>query len=125
MITSWQLYWITRLDSVVNCFSFVAGASCLGIFVCLFFGMMARLYDETEASNKMFKGAFYLIFLLFPSAIISVFTPSTKEMAAILLIPKIQQSIVANKKLTEMPDKLLDLANVWIEDLKPGKKSGN
>jgi len=46
---------------------------------------------------------------------VTTYIPSSKEMAAILIIPKIAN----NTKVSEMPNKLLDLANSWIEELAP------
>lgn len=44
--------------------------------------------------------------------------PSTKQMAAIIIIPK----IVNNQKVQEIPDKLLSLAEAWMEELKPSQE---
>ncbi len=48
--------------------------------------------------------------------------PSTKQMAAILIIPAITDTVAENKKLRQLPDKLLDLAGDWIDELSPEKE---
>ena len=49
--------------------------------------------------------------------IISLFTPNSKTIAAMYLVPK----IIENKQVSELPDKMLKLLNVkmddWISDL--------
>ena len=49
-----------------------------------------------------------------------IFIPSTKQAAAIYLLPK----IVENKGLQEMPDKIVNLGNEWLEELRPKKEEG-
>jgi hypothetical protein len=49
---------------------------------------------------------------------IAVFTPTTKQMAAILVVPKIANS----EKVQVAGDKLYDLAVEWLEELRPEKQ---
>lgn len=59
-----------------------------------------------------------MMFLAFALMLIGcAFIPSTKEMAAIIVLPK----IVNNEKVQDAGNKLFDLAVEWLEDLKPGK----
>jgi len=46
------------------------------------------------------------------------FLPTTKQACAIYVIPR----IVNNKEVQELPEKVVDLANEWLEELKPKKK---
>ncbi len=47
------------------------------------------------------------------------FIPSTKQMAAIMIVPK----IVNNEKVQTIGNKVYDLAVEWMEELKPNKES--
>ena len=59
---------------------------------------------------------FFGIFLF----VVNVFVPSTKDAAAILLVPK----IVNNEKVAAIPSKVLDLANDWLDALKSNPAGG-
>ena len=48
-----------------------------------------------------------------------VFLPSTKQMAAIMIVPK----IVNNEKVQTIGNKIYDLAVEWMDELAPKKKS--
>lgn len=121
MITSWQMYWLTRLDVIHGVFCVLILVSCLSLTVC---GIVWRdnLDDRygkesgaiIKSCKTFFKNVFNLLILLI---MVLVFLPRTNEMAAILIIPKIMN----NQKIQQMPDRVLDLANVWLEELKPKK----
>ena len=48
-----------------------------------------------------------------------IFIPTTKEMCAIKIIPR----VVNNEKVQELPEKFVELANEWVEELKPKQKN--
>jgi hypothetical protein len=54
--------------------------------------------------------------------IIYVFSPTTKELAAIVFIPKFYNAITENKQLAELPSNIAELANEWISELKPSNR---
>lgn len=106
-ITPMQMYWITRLDSV--------GALTCGITViCFVFALFTLGCIEVSTKPAKYVGA-PLVILGALSLCLNAFIPTTKEMAAILIIPK----IVNNEKVQGLPDKVMGLADAWIEDLKP------
>lgn len=117
MITGWQLYWLTRMDSLRNIFSMGA----LGCLVSLI--LIGIIGAEVNGPNKFPWKLFHRVIatgaFLFS---IGCFIPTTKEMAAIVIIPKIVNAVSANEQIKKMPDNLLSLANEWIEELKPDKK---
>lgn len=111
-VTSSTLYWITRCDG------FVA-------FGVIFFVLFAAaiifltnhiIFYESEMCAKFawFASAIGLIL----SASIALFVPTTKEMAAIIVIPKIANS----ETVKELGDGVVALAQEWIEELKPNKE---
>lgn len=55
-----------------------------------------------------------LVFLFFN---LGWLIPTTKEMVAILVVPKIAN----NEKIQQLPDNLLNLVNDWIKELEPKK----
>ena len=66
-----------------------------------------------KAANRAAWAMSIGVFIL----IISNLIPSTKQLAAIYLLPK----IVENRQITELPDKAVTLANEWLEELRPKK----
>ncbi len=77
-----------------------------------------KKYKETN-DNILKVGIIFLAL----GAFIKVFVPDTKEMAAIVIIPKMYNAISTNKQLTELPNNMLQLANDWIKELSPNKEN--
>lgn len=110
LMTMWQMYWLTRLDSISQLTTGIIIACVVIFFLTLSF------IDESRKPIK-FVGVPSLIFGAF-TLCIGAFIPTSKEMAAILIVPK----IVNNAKVQEVPDKLMTLATEWLEELRPSKK---
>lgn len=108
MITSWDIYWITRLDSICLFIGFLDVA--LLIFL-IFFPMIADLSLNFEPIRIVkYEGFFAFIFLLL--CLCGVFIPSTKEVVAIYLIPKIAN----NEQMQKIPDNAAKLLNAKMEE---------
>lgn len=117
MITSWDIYWITRLDSI-NMFLILFG---LFLPFTILFWMWTG--DEKENDELYYRKSIFstiAISIIFLSS--ACFLPSTKEAAAIYLIPK----IVNNQQVQKIPDNAIKLLNVkleqWIDDTMKIKK---
>lgn len=116
IITPWQMYWITRLDDIAQ-FFLVSGLGLIMAGTFFFFGWKTHFGEQSfdaERSNLPIAFPILGFFLLMASTM----TPSTKDMAAILIVPR----IVNNEKVQEIPSKVLDLATEWLEELKPNKE---
>jgi len=127
-MTSWDLYWLTRLDSLNCLFNFWWGCSLiLAVISAIVCGISsAESYSEDEKYERTSKKAKRLsikaLFISVTGMVFATITPNTKEMAAIILIPKVVNSVAANEKLKELPDNVLDLANAWLKELSPKEK---
>jgi hypothetical protein len=119
VITSWQIYWITRLDSISL---LLAIATFLSVF--LFILSVFALEDIEDEKVGKEVGLFrkFLFFFSIAGAVLCSLTPTTKEMAAIILIPKLTNAVTQNEELKKLPNNLLSLANDWIVELRPDKK---
>ena len=131
MITPTQMYWLVTLDSVIAMASIVFAVLLLvSIVFCIcgtIFRCKEREYswetDETIAQvHKIGKMMHRKIVL--PSAIVCLIsatiitlTPSTKQMAAIIIVPR----IVNSEKVQTVGNRLYDLAVEWMDELKPRK----
>ena len=125
MITEWQIYWITRLDYIQGFFLLIGILTTIFLSVALIIRIVQKL-EENEYSSKnekITKDIFIkkilrglILSLLF--VIIGIMIPNAKEMCAIKIIPV----IVNNEKAQQIPDKMLNLANEWLDELKPKKE---
>jgi len=119
MITSWDIYWITRLDSIV----FVCAAiAIIGVAVACFVWMMG-MDDWDGEAGKIVKKIYKIIIVSVSTALtIGSFVPSTKDAVAIYMIPK----IVNNEQIQKLPDNAIKFLNQkmeqWINDMTEIKK---
>ena len=122
-ITSGMIYWITRLDALhsdgIEILTVFCGIFALVAIVCRIVSGVCAEEDEDAAkfhkATKWPARSLCVMFLLGVS--IHLFVPTMKEAAAIVAIPR----IASNKEVQEMPQKIVELANDWIEELKPNK----
>lgn len=101
MITESMMYWITRLDRL-NVFMGMSISIC--VFLVITAGAAwsnAKNDSEAHEYMRLMKWSFVAAFIF---AIGLVFTPSTKEMAAIYAIPALSRSDVVQKDIPELYD---------------------
>ena len=137
-ITPSMIYWLTRLDEfsflfgiVFVCIVIVALVNVIGGFVALDSASTDQLYNRPErlAENKhnikvRFGRAVKLALVALLVGVIGSFIPSTKQAAAIIIIPKIANSeIVA--EMGDSAKELVGLAKAWLTELKPQSKTEN
>ena len=111
MITTAQMYWLTRLD----CFCGLAFTVAIVSVLLPIFVSIAVIYDEASAFFRTLK---WTALPLVISLCVLMFVPTTKEMAAILIVPRIANS----EKVQQAGNKLYELAVEWMDELKPSKK---
>lgn len=130
MITESTIYWITRMD-YLQTGAFVmsgvlAGLALAGLITSLFCcAVNATNMSGGYTSGKALmpyskKGVKISIKVLLPALLLllsAFFIPNTKEICAMKIIPK----IVNNEEVQELPNKIVEFANDWIEELKPNK----
>ena len=123
MITTWQMYWLTRMDSLGFLFGvpaiigLIAGTICI-IMMAMIRGSNYRSEGDEKTAANCQKIGFKVFSIAIPLFIISCFIPTTKEMAAILIVPR----VLNNEKVQELPNNVLDLANEWMKELVKEKK---
>lgn len=114
-MTGWEIYWLTRLDVfrvVLKVPAIIALV--LGVILAVVY-VFSVVSDETEKEKRATTiGGRVTLFLLTVASIFGLAvaaTPTSKEMAAILVIPK----IVNNEQVKELPENVIGLANEWIK----------
>ncbi len=117
MVTSWTIYWLTRLDWICGS---LEGAIIISLVIAGLLGF-AFIPASVEESEYYMKGIPVWIRKMLAIAAIAAsvrcFIPSTKEMAAIIVIPAIANSQTA----TELGSATVTLAKEWLEELRPKK----
>ena len=110
MITTSEMYWLTRLDGIQG--FFIAMTILIAIY-----STLAILIGGGEGIRKLFWSGIVcgVISILF--SVGAILTPTTKQMCAIKIIPL----VLNDPNVQEIPEQLLNLKDAWIEELKPKK----
>lgn len=122
MINSWIVYWISRLDyisCVLHIFAFIFAI--IAMLSIVFILNEYAIWDDNmeKCSSRIPKSVKLLpIILSLIFIVLAVLIPNTKDMCAVIIIPK----IVNNEKLQDVGDKFYNLAMDWMEELSPKKK---
>lgn len=111
-ITTTQMYWFMMLDNI----KIGSGLMCT-VAALFFIGMIIATYDlgKCPVIVKVLTPTLGVLFVALFS--VCVFLPSTKQMAAIMIVPRIANS----EKVQTVGNRVYDLAVEWMEELKPNK----
>ena len=110
MITSTALYWVTRLDTIVNAMRlFPALVLVAGLVGVCIFSDMSGCYEAKRIWRNLFIVFFSLSILVCSG---SIFVPTTKEYCAIYAIPKIAN----NEKVQNEAKEIYELAKSWLAE---------
>lgn len=136
-ITPAEIYWLTRLDE----FGFLFGimffvlviigiANVIGGFIamdmahdnrCMSYGNKEEVPKDEARMRRRFTRAAKIGVAAFLFGLVVSFMPSTKQMAAIIIIPKLANSeIVA--EMGDATKELIGLARDWMKTLAPVPK---
>jgi len=123
-MSSFNLYLLLKMDSF-SCIAWVLSGIFFGIVVIMFiiwgfFAKEAYSQDDTAWIRKIIRNHIKLLLSLSLIFLITaLLIPSTKQMAAIIVVPKVISSIESNKELMSIPGEVISLASAWIKDLRP------
>ena len=116
-ITPSTIYWATRLDSLQGLL-FAIGLFATAMALLTVIAFFCRMQDpDDKAANVFVKFSPLTFAVLIVSSLAYCLTPSTKEFAAIYVIP----AIANNEKVQTVGNRLYDLAIEWMDELKPAK----
>lgn len=117
MITPMQMYWLLKLDDICG-FSIVVLTVALLVFFFCTIGILAfcdKLCNRKRITKT--RNIALCVALFFGS--IAMFVPSTKQMAAIYVVPAIANNEKIQKiggKALDISNQLLDLTKGYLED---------
>lgn len=113
-----EIYWLTRLDGInilltiilIICIVTSIVAGCAHIIIC----------DDSFIDDywkklwiKLFKHCFLLTIIV---SLVYVLTPTTKEAFAIWGVGGTIDYIQSNEKIKELPDKVVNALDLWVDD---------
>jgi hypothetical protein len=105
MMNSYDVYWLTRLDGICVFFEAFAGLAGFALIMCQIF----RLVEDKAPPRALWLAPLCIFGFAMLGAVL---TPSTKEMAAILVLP----GMVNDDRVQEIGDSTLDLANQLLKE---------
>ena len=115
-MSMWLMYLIIILDDLqqtVNICGVIILILAILFFVIAAFMAMSNDSDEYIKQKKYcLKNSYRLIIASVILSLGMVLIPTTKQAAAIYFVPK----VINNKQVCKMPDKLVTLANDWMDE---------
>lgn len=121
MITMTQMYWMTRLDRLCGMLVLGFFVSMLTALVLAVIGGILRAEHNTDDASWKTGRRLHAVMVPICLAISLLFgllrslTPTTAEMAAIVVVPK----IVNSEKVQMAGNRLYELAVEWMDELRP------
>ena len=121
----WLIYLLTILDNFIIILMVTAGLTGVG-YAATFIGYLVEKtsgYSEQETLEileKLKRRCGIAFFIALPLAI---FTPNSKQAAAIFSVGKTIEYVQSNEKIKELPDKAIECLDKYLEEyLTDGEK---
>lgn len=120
-ITPATLYWLTRLDALNVMCVLVLFFSIVGVLITSLQWGLNEPYDEEDKApyRKWYKRETIVAII---TALVLIFTPSSKQIAMFYVVPHITESQVIKQDLPELYDLGVNALKDW---LKKENKGGN
>ena len=128
MITTAQMYWLTKLDDIrqaLGSIIWVPIAWIAIVAVASFCAFMACADMDSVRSvviGRIKKASWTcvpMVLWIVATQIAVALVPSTAQMAAIVVVPR----IVNNEQVQTVGNRLYDLATEWLDELRPKKEA--
>lgn len=123
-MSGWFVYFITRLAYLQTMLILLLTISSIASIVAGVVWSINLDDGDTETANIVKRLALKIILpIMLVASILLSATPSTKEMAAIYMIPK----IVNNEQIHQLPNNALEFLNSelrqWVKDISPSESA--
>lgn len=110
------IYWITRLDGIVITSWILFAISISFVLIGIIEAYLIDLLDdEVKERTKVLFKVFTPIAII--TLLLTLFVPTTKEAIVIYGGGKILNYVESNEKLQNMPDKVVELTDEYIDTL--------
>ena len=114
-----SLYILLKLDSIATFFIVIYAT----LFSLIGLSLMVSALFVADDGGATWKYVRPQLKWALPVAIISLLIhlalPSTKQMAAIIVVPKVISGIEKNEELMSLPNDIANFASSWIKELRP------
>lgn len=123
-MNSLTIYFILMLDNISTTLVTFTVFSAIIIVILI---LVVALQDYDDDRTRLWKTLKLPIILTgifcFICSLCATLVPNSKQMAVILVVPKIINVIETNEEIKKLPDNVLKLANDWIVELSPSQDS--
>jgi len=122
-MTAFQIYVLLKLDSAIGLFTVFAIAVPLIVgFSWLGYVMLADIMEDGAAKN--FKKVLrqwtpFGVIMTIVFTLAAVLTPTTQQLATMVVVPKIINAVASDKELMALPGDIVSLASAWVKELRP------
>lgn len=120
-----EIYWITRMDNIYYALAIFLCVSVIFTIISIigYFIKKCEGEDGDEYMNfsKLLKYAAPSLILI----LLLVFTPTTKEVLMIYGVGGTLDYVQSNEKIQQLPDKVVDAIDLFIEDYLPNDTINN
>lgn len=121
-MSEWSLYLMLKLDTI-RCILIVLGFCCLAflLVLCAIIAMYVHDYNYDHSENEQISFKKHII-TYHPKLIVIIgitiiifgnLIPTTKQIAAIYIVPRITQ----NEKVQQIPEKALNILDKWLDEI--------
>ena len=118
MITPSTIYWLTRCDAIKDLAAGLLQISLLLGTIGLI-GFAASEMSGGEMANPFGRRFYKTVIAVLSATLLAItFLPTTKEMAAIIVVPRIANS----ESVQQLGAGIVSLAQDWMRDLAPKKE---
>lgn len=125
-ISPWTLYWILTLDNIKSFCTIITLVTTVALILISAL-LIANSRDPCieDGPLRAYKYSLYISLILFAGALIgNAFIPSTKQMAAIIVVPAVVNSKIVQEDMPREAKELYELTKDVVEEfLKKRKES--
>ena len=126
-MTETMIYWITRLDEICKFCDVIQTIAIvftvIGMIILLATSILKHMV-ESEEEDKMVSGICKMSFKIWIPALlvalicsaVTIFTPTSREMVAIKVIPQIANAKNV-EKVKDLSKDMVDVATKWLNDM--------
>lgn len=120
-MSAFSLYCLLKMDALIVLCGVLSGVLFLSIIIMFIaWGIAASEDEDTTAHKRILRSnSKWIIPLACLFLLVSIFTPSTQQTAAIVVVPKICNAVESNNELMALPGDIVSLASAWIKELRP------
>jgi glucan phosphoethanolaminetransferase (alkaline phosphatase superfamily) len=112
------MYWIVKLDDFVSGSTTISVIALLIIIAALAVYVINNIEGHDVIIAKTTQTTIKIALLVgIVFGVCAIFIPNTKQMCAIMVIPRIINSAQDNKALMNLPDDIIMLGSKWIQKI--------